>query len=325
MRSFVAGSENSLLDVAVGSLLVGRPSQFNPVVLVGPPGVGKTHVARGLARQWKRRGRPGTVVVTSGAEFARELAGAIESCSVAQMRVRYRTAALLVVDDIAALAKKTAAQQELLFTLDELDRCGGTTVVTSRVGLHEIPRLAPALSSRLSAGLVVTLSPPRPETRQALLVQLARARGIALSDSAARVLAKGLTADVPELLKALVEMSRGKSGIDTTLARQYLQQRSRRKPPDVTVVVASTAKHFSLKTSELKSASRNRSVVMARGIAMYLAREMTGQSLKKIGYRLGRRDHTTVLYNCRKVEKLIRTDPATRQAIDKLKQLLEAA
>ena len=106
-------------------------------------------------------------------------------------------------------------------------------------------------------------------------------------------------------------------------ARKYLADRLRRRKPGMASIVSATASHFSLAPEDLKSPGRNRTVVMARGVAMYLARKLTQQSFEKIGQSFGGRDHSTVLHNYRKIEHLIETDPPTRQTIGKLTQLFE--
>ncbi|GAF81094.1 unnamed protein product [marine sediment metagenome] len=311
-----------MVDVAVQAALGEREASFIPLVFIGEEGVGKSHLAQGLAHCWQQRGCGGRVVCTSGSDFARGLASAIDAGKVASFRTRHREASLLVLEDLSALAGKTAALQELIFTLDALEERGAAVVVTSRRPPDEIRHLPGALVSRLSAGLVLTLAPAGVEARKAMLNELATRRGVSLSGEAAQLLARELRGGVPQLLEALLETAGGGSVVEAESVRRYLATHHARKPPSVPAITAAVAKSFSLKTSQLKGALRNRSVVTARGIAMYLARDLTDRSLKQIGRSFGGRDHTTVLHHCRKVETLVRSDPAVRQMVTTLRESL---
>lgn len=322
LRAFHAGPENLLLRVAAESLLDPQRPPFTPLLLLGPSGVGKTHLAHGLARRWTETLCEGKVVCLTGGEFAKTFAEAIDGDTVRNFRRQMRTARLFVLDDLTALTKKPAALKELLFTLDALEQSGAAAVVTSRLAPGEQPQLPPALVSRLIGGLVITLSPPGCEARRAILEELANSAGLTLSPTAAETLADEVTASVPELLQVLLRISRGESNIDAQRAQQFLSDRGAQQQPTMSAIVAVTAKQFSLKISMLKSASRNRTVVSARSVAMYLARKLTSQSLEQIGRAFGNRDHSTVLHNCRKIEKLLKTDPATRQTVAQLQKLL---
>ena len=321
LRAFWIGQENRLAKAAVESVLGTRPNRYHPLVLVGPSGVGKSHLARGLARQWPQR--RGNALVTTGVEWARELAQHVERSDVGSFRTRYRQAGLLVLDDVAGLAKKPTAAREFLVTLDALSQAGGLAIVTARVPVIELPGLPDGLVSRLAAGLVVPLAMPQRAARQAILQELALAQGIPLSPSAAQLLARELNLAAPGLWRVLIELSQSTDVVDADVAREYLADRLRRRKPILTAIVSATASHFSLEPAQLKSAGRNRTVVMARGVAMYLARKLTRQSFEKIGKSFGGRDHSTVLHNYRKIEHLIETDPPTRQTIGKLTQLFE--
>ncbi len=321
LRSFYAGPENLLVAVAVEGVLDPAQPRFSPLLLLGPSGVGKTHLAQGIARRWSETGQPGEAVYLTGSEFAKQFAAAIESDTVRSFRSRMRSAELFVLDDLTKLAKKPPALKELLFTLDALEQRGAATVVTSRTPPVELEQFPAALASRLAGGLVLTLSLPGVRARRAILEELAAAKGIELAPQAAEALAGQLAASVPELLQSLLQLASSPT-IDSPRARRFLADRGTRDQPSATAILTATAKQFSLKPSDLKGSSRNRTVVAARSIAMYLIRQLTGQSLEQIGGLFGGRDHTTALYSCRKVEKLMHSDPPTRQTIAKLQKSL---
>jgi chromosomal replication initiator protein len=182
----------------------------------------------------------------------------------------------------------------------------------------------PALQSRLMAGLTVPFAPPATETRLSILERVAEERQFPLSRSAAQTLAEGFHGTVPELLGALTQLGvpachDGKP-LDARTIRHFLEAKQREDLPEIPQIATAVAKHYGLKLSELRSSSRQRAVVNARAVAIYLARQITPASLEQIGRYFGGRDHTTMMHSCRKIEDLYRDDPAFHQEIE----LLEA-
>ena len=341
---FLAGPENRLVEVAVRSVLAEPPPvvlSFNPLVLYGPSGTGKSHLARGLAAAWKARTRrphddrarsvrSTLVVCTTAVDFARELAEAIETQAVEEFRAKHREAALLVVEDLGMLATRKAgklnAQEELIHTFDALLAEDRWVIVTASAVPAELPGILPALKSRLTGGLTIPLTPPGPEARLAIIQQLAALRKLDLPEPVALVLAEGLCGTAPELAGSLLELvmpTRLRRGrLDLRRAKQYLAGRSRRRQPTLHEIAIATARHFSLRLTDLRSPARRRALVTARGVAVYLARRLTGESLQQIGGYFGGRDHTTVMHSCRQTEELMKNDPTIRQSVESLQELL---
>ena len=207
-------------------------------MLHGPSGTGKSHLARGLLAAWRDHFPGQTVVYTTAIDFARELADAMETQAIVDLRNRYRTAGLLVFEDVGRLGDKAAAQAELIHTLDAVMPEGGQVVVTAPLPPPELRGPLPALQSRLLAGLSVSLSPPGARTRLAILQQLAALREIELPEPVAQALADGLNGTVPELLGALVQLEvparMNDVPIDSAAVRRYLADRNKRCQPQLT-------------------------------------------------------------------------------------------
>ena len=323
---FFAGPENCLVEPAVLGILGRRLTPFNPLVLYGPSGTGKSHLARGIAVTWKANFPQNRIAFTTAVDFAREMSEAFDAQSVEDFRRKYRDARLAVFEDIAELATRPAAQEELICTLDAIIQRGGQIVATAPAAPQEIAGLASALQSRLAAGLCLPLAPPGPDTRRAILERWTSLREFQMADSILKLLAEGLAGTVPELLGAMLQLEvpareEGRT-VDARHVREYLARRDAAVRPKMRDIAVLTARHFSLRLSDLRGASRRRPVVVARDVAIYLCRQLTRETLSRIGEYFGGRDHTTVLHACRKTEEQIDTDPAIQQALDQLQRSL---
>jgi chromosomal replication initiator protein len=321
---FFVGPENCLIEPAVSGVLGRQPSPYNPLVLYGPSGTGKSHLARGLAATWKSNFPHNRVAYATAIDFAREMADAFETQAVEDFRARYRGVTLAVFEDAGELATKPAAQEELSRTLDEVMQRGGQVVLTASAAPQEIAGFLPALRSRLSAGLCVPLALPGPDARLAILQRWSDLREMEMADSILKLLAEGLAGTVPELLGAMLqlELPAREEGrpIDAHHIREFLSQRDSALRPKMQDIASRTARQFSLRLRDLCGPSRRRPVVAARDVAIYLCRQLTRESLGRIGEYFGGRDHTTVMHACRKAEELLQSDPAVAEAVGQLQR-----
>jgi len=319
---FLAGPENRLAEAAVRAVFDGPSPHYNPLVFYGKSGTGKSHLAQGLAAAWHARRPRKRVEVTHAKDFARELLDAVEAQAVEDLRLRFRTADLVVFEQLDLLAEHRAAQEELIATLDVLLAEGRQVVGTASAAPGQLTGLLPGLRSRLCAGLTVPLAPPGPAARLALLERLAAEQDITIDAPAVRLLAEGVAGTVPELLGALRQLQFDASSdgghVGAERVRRFLAGRGSSSPPSMAEIAAATARCFSVTVSDLRSPSRVQAVVTARDVAMYVVRQLTGETLQCIGRHFGGRDHTTVLHGCRKVELLTDRDPAIRETVQTL-------
>jgi len=326
-EEFLIGPENALLHVALENAF-SPIARYTPIVLFGPTGVGKSHFARGMAAGFQARHPVTKTIVCPAADFARAYATAIELDSMPDFRTKYRNVDLLVIDGLQEMTAKASAQLELVYTIDELVSHERHVIVTARSCLSEFPSLAPALRSRLTAGLSVPISLPSAETRRAILRDLAEKNSVVLPTDVIDSLVHGTQQSpspfrtVPELRSAIFELlSRREPNNDQPNlpdALQLLSSRAKETKPTLRHVTRQVARFFHLKVAELTGPSRRRASVRARGVAMYLARELTGASFQSIGRQFDRRDHTTVLHAYRRTAELLRDDADTRHAVDEL-------
>jgi chromosomal replication initiator protein len=334
LREFIGDDQNYLVPVAVEAALLPSP-RFNPIVFHGPSGTGKTFLARGLVHFWKSRNTHRPAIITSGADFARDYADAVVTDSLPDFRHRFRSAAMLLIDGLDRIEEKTSAQNELISTLDELERGVCQVLVTMKDAPLETAGIVPALASRLSGGLSVPMTTPGQAGRRAILTQLLRLHGVRLTDEAMDLLVRSSPlattgsapgfADLNQLVVSLLALARERRaefGVPDLQLWLAEQQAARAVP--LNSITRQVSKYFQLHVGDLKGPTRQQRVVRARGVAMLLARQLTGKSLEQVGRHFGNRDHTTVLHACRKTEELLSSDPAIRQAVDDLNKQLTA-
>jgi chromosomal replication initiator protein len=324
LRQFVVGPENQLANIAVQSVLkgpvpVGSPVQYNPLVFHGPPGVGKSHLALGLHAAWKRRFQGRLSLWVTGQRFARDFHEAVETKTVGEFRSPYRRLRMLVFEDLDYLAGRSAAQRELLLVLDTMLATGRQVVLNAGSPPEQLPKFMPQLVARLTEGLVVPLVFPAAAARAAILGRLADLRGMRLSQEAIACLAESLSVSVLQLMEAIEHLEpvagQGNGPLDVGRIRLFLDRWQRARQPSIRQISLLVARHFGVKLSALRSASRSRVVTTPRSVAMYLARQLTDKSLKQIGQYFGGRDHTTVTHGCRRTEQRLASEPVIQEAV----------
>jgi chromosomal replication initiator protein len=315
-EQFIAGPENVLVRT-LADAATSDPLTYNPLVLCGAIGVGKTSLAHALAARRRERLQLTSVIATTGADLVRALAHSIETDGVADFRARHHQCDLLLIDDVHQLAGKAAAQQFLLTLLDVLTERGALIIATLRQLPQLTDGLTPALASRLAGGLVAPIAPPGSLARRALVRQVAsRARLSITDDDVDRLVGDDdrlrRFASPAQLRHAVLQLAAVSATPPLTtadpLAVKAIDARLVCKQAAIAV-----AKHSGLTLTELRGKSRRQVIADARGLAMYLSRRLSGASYAEIGRHFGHRDHTTVLHACKKLASLVTSDNATRR------------
>jgi chromosomal replication initiator protein len=330
LRAFVAGPENRLVAGAINDLL--RSANANEqdrqqrapslLVLFGASGTGKTHLATGLVRHWQSQLGEDSAVYTTAADFRHLLNDAVKRQTELAFRAEFRGRALLVIDDLQHLPAEDYAWQELRYTLDDYEERGACVILTANEPIASLANAPADIRSRAARGLALQLAPPGTDARVQIIRHAANALDRPITDDVANRLARGIEGGANELFRALFELNSNTNGsTDATQADELLAARAARRPT-IREIAAAVARHQNVPQSQLKSSSRKQSIVLARGLIVYLAREISGASYDQIGRALGGRDHTTIIHNYRKIADLRQTDPQTALAIDQLRQTL---
>lgn len=325
IAGYVAGPENRLVAATVDHLLSaasGGPRVApSPLLLVGPSGCGKTHLAHGLAQKWHAELGPEAVAYLSASDFSRQVATAINDHTVSDFRRQLRRRRLLVIDDLDHLSGQAYVVDELVHTLAALSEQGGMLLATSRKTPADLPRWGRSLASRLVGGATLTIATLGPAAREELLRLALAALGRKATPDALALLAPHTPADAPGLFTFATQVGRQvRRGavVDTKLAAELVSSGAGRKSPPAKEIIARVAKYYGLPVSKLTSANRQQTTVLARAVAIYLIRQLTPLSYEQIGRLVGGRDHTTVLYNYRRIEKELPTNRLLREALDEL-------
>lgn len=320
---FIAGPENALVRT-LADAVVADPLAYNPIVLCGGGGVGKTSLAHALAARRCERLQLSSVVATTGADLVRALAHAIETDDAADFRTRHHQCDLLLIDDVHQLIGKLAAQQFLLTTLDVLADRGALVIATLRQLPQTAAGLMPALASRLAGGLVAPLAPPGPLARRELVRQAAVRIQMPITDNIVDRLAGEHDslrrfASPAHLRHAVLQLAASASAMSEVETKSRIDAKLVCKQ-----AATALAKHSGLTLAELRGKSRRQAVADARGLAMYLVRRLSGASYAEIGRHFGNRDHTTVLHACKKLTDLVAHDDATRRLAAELETQIAA-
>lgn len=338
LGEFVGDTNDALVRGVANALALGE-TQYNPLVLYGPSGVGKSLVATLLADHW-RQGHPDRRVVWSTAqEWSLAFRHALDTDSIAEFRQRYCQAGCWIIDQFDTLANQPATQQQFRTILDQCLAAGCQVIVASQAAPWELTKLDASLASRLQGGLVMPLQPPGPAARSALLSELARRHQPVVPAELVTLLDERLRQDstvrptVPDLHEMIGRLattwqrssgSTAASPDNRTSVASIDEVLERLTQPHVGLkeIAAAVARYFGVPVSQLKGPTRKQKVVRARGVAIYLGRQLGSESLERLGQHFGGRDHTTALHAVRKTEELMAEDPALQQAVDDLTQEL---
>ena len=324
--TFIVGDNSRLAHAAALSVTDHPGQKYNPLLIYGGVGLGKTHLLHAIGHRSLARGA--RVLYVTSEEFTVELINAIRTQETEAFRNKYRTLDLLLIDDIQFIAGKESTQQEFFHTFNALYGANRQIVLTSDRHPMAMTTLEERLRSRFGGGLCVDIRPPDLEVRAAILKAKAAMMGEHLPDEVVMLIAQRIQTNIRDLEGALnrviAEAQVREEPITVELALTVLEDLT---PPQATLapeqVIELVARHFNVDASRLAGRGRSKGIAQARQVVMYLLRNDCGLSLPQIGELLGR-DHTTVIYGVEKVEKLLETDETLRRRVMGLREELYA-
>jgi chromosomal replication initiator protein len=326
---FVIGEGNRFAHAA--SLAVAElPAQaYNPLFLHGRPGLGKTHLLHAIGNYVQRYGSGLRVRYATIEEFTTSFVDAVRRHRTGDFKDDFRSADVVLIDDVQFLAGRTKTREEFFHTFNSLLDSGRQLVISSDRSPEELPDLEARLAERFRAGLVVELEPPPAPLRRAILAKRARVDGVDVSSEVLAEIAHRVDSSVRALEGALIRVVAYASlkGEPATpgLVRYVLRRLGEDTAPDacgLSEILDAAAQEFGVEREALLARDRRPDVAAARQVAMYLARELTEHSLPEIGRGIGGRNHSTVLHAVNRVGAALRADPAVRNAVDNLHRRL---
>ncbi|HST55622.1 MAG TPA: chromosomal replication initiator protein DnaA [Solirubrobacteraceae bacterium] len=328
---FVIGDSNRLAHAAALTVAEMPGQAYNPLFICGPPGVGKTHLLRSIAGLLVSHDPSLRVRYATGESFTADFLRALNDGLMEDFKAHFRQLDVLLVDDVQFLERKTRTEEEFFHTFNELYDSGSQIVLSSDRPPRDLQALEDRLRERFESGLVADVRPPDLSTRLTILRKRVQHDRIELADPRTlNMIAERITLNVRAIEGALIRVvafgSLTGRPLTPELAQEVLDSLypdMKPAPRSISEIQAAACEVFGISPEELLSSTRSARIAWPRQMAMYLARELTGESLPAIGRLFGGRDHTTVLHAWKRTQARIASDPESRKAVQSLRSRLD--
>jgi chromosomal replication initiator protein len=328
-ENFIVGSGNELAYAACQAVAQNPGTKYNPLFLYGGVGIGKTHLIQGVGNEVLTKNKNARIVYVSAEQFIQEFLDAIRYKKNTDFAGVYRSADVLIIDDIQFIAGKEKTQEEFFHTFNALHQANKQIIITSDTRPKDIPTLTDRLRSRFEWGMAIDMQAPDYETRCAILQAKAQHHNLLLPADVVDHLASYVRNNIRELegalnqLIAFCEMRNLEPSVEVAVA---LLGNTKTRPKHLSPkhIIERTAKHFQISVDELLGPKRDKEIVVPRQIAMYILRSELHLSFPKIAKELGRKDHTTALHSVDKIEREKAFDNEIQVAIADIKERLYA-
>ena len=321
--TFVVGNNNRFAHAAALAVAEAPAASYNPLFIYGGVGLGKTHLMHAIGNEILKNNKNSKILYVTSEVFTNELINAIKDNTSDQFRSKYRNIDVLLIDDIQFIAGKERCQEEFFHTFNTLYE-SGKQIILSR----DIPFLEDRLKSRFEWGIIADISNPDYETRLAILRKKAQLDKIIIDDEILTAIATKIDSNIRELEgtlnKLIAKASLTNSQITMEMAERAINDivAQQEKVISAEFIQDTVAKYFNVNPKDLKGSKRSNDITFPRQIAMYLCRNVANMSLPQIGKDFGKRDHTTVMHACNKIEQDIKTNSNTKLIVESVKNLL---
>ena len=329
-QNYIEGDCNRLARSA-GLAIAKNPGStaFNPLVIFGNVGLGKTHLAQAIGNEIVERHPNKSVLYVTTEKFTNQIIASIKNNAVNDFVQFYQMIDVLIVDDIHSLENKYKTQEIFFHIFNQLHQNNKQIVLTSDRPPKDLKGVQDRLISRFKWGLSADLQSPDFETRFAILEAKTKQEGIEIPQDVSEFICFNLKKNIRELEGVLVSLiaqsSLNRREIDVELAKEVIKNFVSELNREITVdfIKDLVADHFTVPVEKLQGKTRKRSIVIARQLSMYLAKKLTGKSLKAIGDKFGGRDHSTVIYSCNTVQDLMATDAIFKETVAELEKKIK--
>ena len=324
--SFVVGSSNQYAYTVAKSVADKPGIIYNPVFIYGPTGLGKTHLMHAIGNYSQANGK--VIIYATIEQFMNDFTYNLRNQSMERFRKKYRNCDILLIDDAQFLSNKIQTQEEFFHTFNELHSAGKQIVLTSDKPPKNINGLEERLQSRFEWGLIADIGLPELETKIAIIKKKCELDGINLNDDIINFIASNMGDNIREIESAIINLnayaSLMRQEITFEFAKNVIKQQIKEKRENITLenIITIISKELNIKPSEIKSKKRNKNIVEARRIGIYLARTLTPNSMPALASFFGMKDHTAVSHNMKKINELLETNETFRLRVDELKNIV---
>ncbi len=326
--SFVVGNNNRFAHAAALAVAEAPAASYNPLFIYGGVGLGKTHLMHAIGNEILKNNRNSRILYITSEAFTNELINAIKDNTGDQFRNKYRSIDVLLIDDIQFIAGKDRVQEEFFHTFNTLYESGKQVILSSDKPPKDIPLLEDRLKSRFEWGIIADISNPDYETRLAILRKKAQIDNIIVDDEILSTIATRIDSNIRELEGALNKLTAKASLVKTPITMEMAEKAindivaAQEKVISAEFIQDVVAKYFSVSSKDLKGSKRSNDITFPRQIAMYMCRNVANMSLPQIGRAFGKRDHTTVMHACNKVEQDMKENSNTKLIVESVKNLI---
>ena len=327
-ESFVVGNNNRFAHAAALAVAEAPATSYNPLFIYGGVGLGKTHLMHAIGNSILKNNRDSKILYVTSEKFTNQLINAIKDNKNEQFRTKYRNIDVLLIDDIQFIAGKERIQEEFFHTFNTLHESGKQIILSSDRPPKDIQLLEDRLKSRFEWGLIADISNPDYETRLAILRKKAQLDNIIIDDEILSNIANRIDSNIRELEgtlnKLIAKSSLTNSSITMEMAEKAINDIVSQKDKVISsdFIQETVAKYFNISAKDLKGSKRSNDIAFPRQIAMFLCRNVAQMSLPQIGKDFGKRDHTTVMHACNKIEKEVKDNQITKLIVESVKNIL---
>ncbi len=327
LENFVVGPSNNVAYAAAAAIVQNPGTSYNPLLIYGGTGVGKTHLMLGIGNAILKKSSHSKVIYCSSEQFMNDYVGAIQNHKMIDLRNKYRSAHILLIDDVQFFSGREGTQEEFFHTFNELQSKNAQMVLTSDRPPQEISKLEDRLRSRFAGGLMVDIQSPDFDTRVAILRAKSTEWGSLLSEESLKLIASSTQSSIRELEGKLLQITQTLKAQNLEASPENIASHLGKNPKKLlslthTQVISTICSYFHIASKDLLGPKRQKGLVLPRHFAMYILSEEMGMTVEKIGQILGGRDHTTVMHGRDKVKDLVLKDREVQRMFVEVKQNL---
>ena len=325
LENFVVGPSNNVAFAAASAVVENPGTSYNPLFIYGGTGVGKTHLMLGIGNAILKKSPSSSVIYCSSEKFMNDYVGAIQNHKMADLRTKYRSARILLIDDIQFFSGREGTQEEFFHTFNELQSKNSQMILTSDRSPNEIDKLEDRLRSRFAGGLMIDIQPPDFDTRVAILKAKCTEWGTIIQEDSLRLIASSTDSSIRELEGKLLQITQVLKAQNLDASPENIASYLNKTPKKAlslthTQVLSNICNYFNITMKELTGPKRQKGLVLPRHFTMYILSEELGMTVEKIGQVLGGRDHTTVMHGRDKIKELISKDREVQRIFIEVKQ-----